>query len=183
MQATKTHHPQEFNEAVIDLFSRHTDNPGLVHHMYLEFQKQFPQLNYNTRVEMVYHGTARSMEVLIAGNRDVLSIKQHWYPAAGIKALYLRLVKRFHKWLVDNRYHPADRPPNWRPLNVDHVGMIDISPDQYFRPAGRIEIEFKHFTYGWPQPGPAGFLYNQMEYLDLMCAYDALSDTLYIRRS
>ena len=149
------------------------DGP-LAFYLWREMRSKIPQLNDKTTIELVYN-SPREIQIPVQDDSMMRPYRNNWYPAKGWKAFYLRCVKRFHKWLVDNRYHPADRPANWRPMSIEHIGMIDlnfgVSPSVSVR-----TIRFERYMVG----NYHGFPANPYDYLDIFAAYDPMSDRLFV---
>lgn len=143
--------------------------------MYRDVQHKWPQLNPASRISHVESPTVRIEQ--IADGVEWFQLRPRWYPAKGFKAWVARRIKHIHKWLIDNRYHPADRPVGWKPLDVSAVGMIDIQAAQV--PNYGVRTIYPE-RYGAVVPWfRDNFPLSRRTYY-IACGYDALTDTMFI---
>lgn len=170
------------NEGFVEYYGKQLRNPPMVMMLWRLFTQDVPQVNHKTRIVFVYEGYSIQIPIMDDyANARAMDFSPQWYPAKGLKAWYLRRVKRFHKWLVDNRYHPADRPAGWHPMNIAHIGMIDISPNRMTPIYSTRTLKFERWAFKEPVPFDYVLPNVPIDWIDIIFAYDGLTDTLYLR--
>lgn len=137
-------------------------------------QREFPQFNERTRLRNIeYH----SVVLAETWNPPAL-VRTAYTIAPGLKAWLTRQRVRIHRWLVNHRYHPADRPQGWTPFFSNAGYQVITAPttvalQQRTLDLKRFKYEFEVHDYG------GGERYRNM--VMLYCAYDGATDTLYYK--
>lgn len=134
-------------------------------------RNQYPQVNEHTKVEPTpYYHVSVPSGFSVPLERFPRTVTR--FPRAGVFPWLNRIRARIHKWLIDNRYHPADRPLGWRPLDVSSIGYVEIKereqiPSQTAYAVREIDLEKMYFeSYGG--------------YKVVYFGYDPLTDTLFV---